>query len=628
MNLKLTRLYGCIALSVYLGTVVYAAKPNVLWIITDDQRADSISAFNQAEYGTKESPLGYVESPNVDALAREGVLFTHAICNSPACGPSRGSMHSGRYPFRNGHYAFETTHQSADFVRPVTHQVMREQGYQTAIIGKTGAYIYTYPGEHYAGEDEIYGLRIHFKHDLQKNGIGDIYTSAYWSNGEGSPVNGTTETVLYPDGTKRKYILSLTKGTVSAEDLAQRNKTTKDHDLLRSYTRSNPNLILGGLNPQPAGQTVDGGIVKAFKDYLKNENKTYKTDFKREITGVDPDKPLFVNLGFHLPHTPVLPPKSFRERFANKNYRVPDFDRTELDKLPPQLKQMYNAMKILGTSPEEIDSKKALTPAEVQTAIQDYYAFCAYGDSLIGESVEAFKAYCKKHNQEYVIIYTIGDHGWHLGEQGIEAKFTGWRQSIHNAALVVSSDKQMYPAGKVCDTLTEFVDFAPTILAAGGVNIHDKRFDYLDGCNLEEVYKGKVNERDYAVGEMNLVIGPRAYLRSKDFGFSMRTRNTWERAKEGTLNNDIQWALTCPVEKAELALYDLRNDPLERNNVASDPEYAALAEWFRTKLGNIVLGDGRVECDWSKKNLYNTSNFAKGADDKKLDIPAELIPKI
>ena len=320
-------------------------KPNILWITTDDQRPDSIAAFNRAVYGQDESPLGYVESPNVDKLAKEGVLFTRAICNSPACGPSRGSMQSGRYPFRNGHYAFEQTHQSADFVKPVTHQVMREHGYQTSIIGKSGAYIYTFPGEKYGGEDEIYGLRIHFKHDLQKNGVGDLFTSAYWKEGEGSPVLGTTETVLYPDGTKRTYILNLRGEEVSAEDVAEREKTTKEFDILRSYTRGNPYLIIGGENPKPAGETVDAGIVDAFTDYLKNENKTYDTNFKRTITGVNPDKPVFVNLNFHLPHTPVLPPKSYRDRFAKQSYRVPEFSKAEVDKLPPQLNSLYQTMK-------------------------------------------------------------------------------------------------------------------------------------------------------------------------------------------------------------------------------------------------------------------------------------------
>jgi len=45
-------------------------------------------------------------------------------------------------------------------------------------------------------------------------------------------------------------------------------------------------------------------------------------------------------------------------------------------------------------------------------------------------------------------------------------------------------------------------------------------------------------------------------------------------------------------------------------------------------MGNIVLGDGRVECDWQLPNSYSISNFAGGADEKVLNIPAELIPQI
>ena len=89
----------------------------------------------------------------------------------------------------------------------------------------------------------------------------------------------------------------------------------------------------------------------------------------------------------------------------------------------------------------------------------------------------------------------------------------------------------------------------------------------------------------------------------------------------------MKWALKAPVEKVDLALYDVKLDPLERNNVAGDPEYAKLAAWFRKKLGNIVLGDRRVECDWSQANSYVMSDFAKGADDKQANIPQHLIPQ-
>ena len=75
-----------------------------------------------------------------------------------------------------------------------------------------------------------------------------------------------------------------------------------------------------------------------------------------------------------------------------------------------------------------------------------------------------------------------------------------------------------------------------------------------------------------------------------------------------------------------MTLYDLETDPLERNNVAYQKDYEELAAWFRNKLGRIVLGDGRIECDWSQENAYALGDFAPGADDKQADIPAELIP--
>ena len=56
-------------------------QPNILWIITDDHRADALECYNRATTGKSESPLGYVSSPNIDKLAAEGTLFTKAFCN-------------------------------------------------------------------------------------------------------------------------------------------------------------------------------------------------------------------------------------------------------------------------------------------------------------------------------------------------------------------------------------------------------------------------------------------------------------------------------------------------------------------------------------------------------------------
>ena len=104
---------------IYLASgMAQEQKPNILWIITDDQRADALECYNLATTGKKESPLGYVQSPNIDRLADEGTLFVNAYNNSPMCAISRASMHMGRYPFRSGHYKF-FSHQEADVSKPL-----------------------------------------------------------------------------------------------------------------------------------------------------------------------------------------------------------------------------------------------------------------------------------------------------------------------------------------------------------------------------------------------------------------------------------------------------------------------------------------------------------------------------
>lgn len=626
MNIRVDRL------TIFLLTLLMAStcwgepdqsQPDILWIITDDHRPDSLQAFNRATSGKNESSLGYVSSPQADKLASEGVLFTRAFNQSPACGPSRASMHMGRYPFRNGKYGWEATHQEMDFARPAVSQALRDAGYGTAIIGKRHYSITTgFQGESeislgLADASDVFDFEIDFVRDLERNGIGDISSTGAYGLIDGVLLRrDSTETVFYPDGSSKKYVLTHANRELSGEEQAIKASVEEEFDILRAYTRINTGLILGGVNPQPAGETIDAKIVEEFKNHLANAGKSYKTLWGKKVQGADNSKPLFVNLGFHLPHTPVLPPKEFRDQFKDREYDIPEFDTHELLSMPPQMVEIYNE--------SQTDRMKS---EEKLQAVQDYYAFTAYGDALIGEAVEAFKAYSEKHGRDYLIVYTVGDHGWHLGEQGIMAKFGPWRQSTNGAVIVVSSDKEKYPPGKVFHDMVEYVDFYPTMLAAANVDVHQPEFDYLDGYDLAQVLVEPELERDYILGEMNLVCGHRAYLRTDDFAFSMRTRDRRTVGATPLLNDDILWALNVEPKKADLALYDLRVDPLERNNVARTLEYQELAQWFREKLGNIVLGDGRVEADWSTRNAYNISNFAAGADDKKIDIPPHLVPE-
>ena len=63
-------------------------KPNILWICTDQQRADTIHALGNP----------HIRTPHIDAIVANGTAFTRAYCQSPVCTPSRASFLTGRYP--------------------------------------------------------------------------------------------------------------------------------------------------------------------------------------------------------------------------------------------------------------------------------------------------------------------------------------------------------------------------------------------------------------------------------------------------------------------------------------------------------------------------------------------------
>ena len=577
-------------------------KPNILWIITDDQRADSIAAFNRALRGSSESALGYVESPNVDALAKEGVLFTHAYNQSPGCAPSRYSMGTGQYPHRSGRYGFEYSHRGNTNAQLTIPEVLRANGYQTMLAGKEGMRITSFQKN---------GVRVPtpllYDYDVEryaitKAGLGE-WGKFSTRDSQTKQVVSESEYFNFPDGTKKVFEFKKNGQPVSAT-----NPVDRQLNILRAYTTKESDMIIAGENPLPGDQTLDGLILKAFNRYLNNADGRYTSILGDPIVGPDTSEPTMISLSFNFPHTPVLPPKSFRDRFKTRRYKIPQFAETELDKLPPQLVRFHKRTKI-----------NDMTYGEKQRAIRDYYAFTAYGDSLIGEAVEKFKNYSASTNRPYIILMTVGDHGWHLGEQGVETKFSPWNSSGQGAIIAVDSRGRLFPRNAVHSDFVEYVDIAPTLYAAAGINLTTQ--SHLDGLDLSEIIKKPALKRDYVLGEINEFGGDRAFLRSKRYAFSMLVRPF--ASKPGITHEpgeNILWAMGASPEDVEMTLYDLACDPKERNNVAYTPRYAGIANQFRTKAQNIFLGDKRLEIDWGKKDETFVSNFANGANDRNLPV--------
>ncbi len=107
------------------------ARPNFLFIYTDDQRWDAMSV-SQREEGDK-ARFPWIKTPNMDRLAEEGIRFRNAFVVNSLCAPSRACFLTGKYSHLNG-VANNHTPFPVDNVTHAT--LLRKAGYTTGYIGK------------------------------------------------------------------------------------------------------------------------------------------------------------------------------------------------------------------------------------------------------------------------------------------------------------------------------------------------------------------------------------------------------------------------------------------------------------------------------------------------------------
>src|SRR5439155_7071581 len=117
---------SALAAALVLAAPVAAAdRPNFVFVLVDDLRYDGLGCTGHP----------FVKTPNVDRLAREGVVFKNAFVSIPLCSPSRSSFLTGKYAHSTG----VTTNgdNAAPSHRLVTFpKLLHDAGYATAYVGK------------------------------------------------------------------------------------------------------------------------------------------------------------------------------------------------------------------------------------------------------------------------------------------------------------------------------------------------------------------------------------------------------------------------------------------------------------------------------------------------------------
>ncbi|WP_445738198.1 sulfatase family protein [Mariniflexile sp.] len=102
-------------------------KPNIIFILTDDQRWDA--------FGYAGNPLAH--TPEMDKLAAEGVFFKNAMATTPICAASRASIISGLQE-RTHNYSFTTEEMKEEYMQNAYPRVLKKNGYYTGLYGKFG----------------------------------------------------------------------------------------------------------------------------------------------------------------------------------------------------------------------------------------------------------------------------------------------------------------------------------------------------------------------------------------------------------------------------------------------------------------------------------------------------------
>jgi N-acetylglucosamine-6-sulfatase len=99
-------------------------RPNIIFILTDDQRYDAVGCLGNPPW---------LKTPNMDRLVRGGVLFKNSFCTMSLCAPSRASFLTGKYANKTGVQDNEVSFplQNVTFAR-----LLHDAGYETAFIGK------------------------------------------------------------------------------------------------------------------------------------------------------------------------------------------------------------------------------------------------------------------------------------------------------------------------------------------------------------------------------------------------------------------------------------------------------------------------------------------------------------
>jgi arylsulfatase A-like enzyme len=435
-------------------------KMNVLFIITDQQRADMLHCYGN----------NVIKTPNIDKLASESIRFSNAFCNSPMCMPNRATILTGYYP--NVHGVRSNGINLPNDIPTITETLVY-RGYHTISIGKTHYNTWTvrYDPKTKSAED--------FEDWKTRNPKGAYLTHENFP----MPYYGFEEVDLvigHGNACSGHYLDWLEE---RAPEIA--NKIREE------YSTKVPALEIFYDNWVP--------LELYNTTYIQNKTVAFLDRYSKGEYG---EKPFFLHVSFPDPHQPVSPPGEYGEMYKPEDMVLPENFHN--------IKNLYNHP-YLKEHLEHPPARDALLREETEENIRRFIALSYGSVSLIDHAVGQILASLEKRGlaDNTMVIFT-SDHGDYMGDHSLILKGISPFNGTLQVPLIWKVPGITKPA--VSDGLISSVDIPKTILEL--LNISERyRPPNMQGFDMTSVLKNPNREvRDSIIITEDEEVGPHGPL--------------------------------------------------------------------------------------------------------------------
>lgn len=467
-------------------------RPNILFIAVDDLR-NELGAYGSI-----------AKSPNMDALASEGILFTHHYVQVPTCGASRHALLTGYRPSKpihlsNNAIAEELSGKAEDSIPETFIHRFKQAGYHTVGIGKIS----------HSADGYVYGYeeKVSEKKELPHSWSELLFDAGKWET-------GWNAFFAYANGENRQSL----------------DKQVKPYEAGEVEDEGYPDGLTANL------------ALSKLKD-LKNK-----------------EQPFLMGVGFFKPHLPFNAPKKYWDLYyreeipLSNNPGIPE--NIHLASLHESGE--FNQY-VLGD--EKASLAKSVSDAYAKKLRHGYLASVSYIDAQIGKLLQELK---RLELDENTIVVIWGDHGWHLGDQRVWGKHTLFENAL-KSTLIIKTPFDEHRNKKV-DDIVESVDLYPTLLALSDIPLNHK-IDGESLLPLMASDDSKGQGKAYGYFKKGITLRTPEYRLTKYFRDEEPVielyDHTGNKPEDKNIAGDrpeIVERLMPVLEEGDTGLYDVRND--------------------------------------------------------------------